>query len=434
MNSHGDLRHIHHTFSDSARIGVEAKGDHGQIKRIPGSHSDDHSLHQIHEHHIAHEEYLHPNLGHIPPHTDFLVPHFADQHSNLIHQSHLNNVFVTPAPNVVAVTTSAHGLLGHNPFGFAPRQLPAFGQDPTIYHRPTAIPPRFDNGQVYIEDQHQHISSDHRRPLTRDHFLNLQDQHLSSFVTPREPNQKLPFGHEFYGGGSQIDSNVYVERPASVPAFSVTGRPLIEHHFDNHFVSHPHGDSSNSFALRPASPRPTTLHDSLNPSTFYNFVASTPSQKFHSESGLVRHSTVGTANSVIYNTTPRPFNVIHDHSPTPSSLEYLPKLPSPGISATTFRPSYGPILSSTPRPFITSTPGPSFIETKHSIVKGPHSGSRGASRYRPPTQQNIFQKPHIQTKFETVPSGHTDYSSQYHSGEHLSHHHSQVSSIHSQHE
>ncbi|KAF2354874.1 Insect cuticle protein [Trinorchestia longiramus] len=399
----------------NARIGVEAKGDNGQIKRLPEVQNDQSLLHLLNQQQNRHPGFINPQGGFFSSagRTDFLRPHIANdlilrQSDSLFHNN--QDFFgVTPSPGITASTLSP-GLLGLNVpnLEFSPRQLSEFDDRRSIFHRPTSSPSSFVDGQV--------IFNANRRPLTREHFSNLDDQHLSSFVTPRQPNVKVPFNNGFFGGG-EINSNVFVENPSHFPSLSVTRRPFISH--DDPFVSNSNPVRGNSFALRPVSPRPSTLHESLNPATFLNPIPSTPSHKFNPFSGIDGFGNVVTPSSISYHSTPRPIHLIHEQSPTPSSLGYLPTTPFPsrGLSPTTFGPPNLPIITTTHLPIFSSTYDP-IIRTEFSKVKGPHSG-RGTSRYRPP--QTALRSSNVLTKFDPPLNQHTDYSSQYHSGEHLSH-------------
>ncbi|XP_018015841.1 uncharacterized protein LOC108672641 [Hyalella azteca] len=399
----------HHSFISEAGIDVEAKGDNGQIKRVPHPRDDHSVLHLLNQQQGDLASFFESQGGLLPVtgRSNFLQPYLGG--NNLIfHQNdpfirHDNNFLgVTPSPGV-SFSTLSPGLLGitDNNFAFSPRQLAAFADDRTIFHRPTAAPSLLESITTFQNDQ--------RRPLTRDHFLNVDNQHLSPFVRPREPNLKVPFQNEFFDEG-EINSNIFVRQPSAFPSFDVTGRPIITSH-DDSLLSIANNDRGNSFALRPASLRPTTLRDSFNPSTYFNFASPTQSDQINPLIGL------GGQNTVITHTTPRPFHIIHEETAvvTPSSLRFSPTtaFPPQSFSASTFRPSERPFLSTTLRPFLSSTIAP-IIETEYSKVKGPHSG-RGSSRYRP------RQNPNVLTRFDQNLNQLTDYSSQYHSGEHLSH-------------
>ena len=325
----------------------------------------------------------------------------------------------TVHPSVLLSTISPQDInyddsfldFGESQHGFHNRQLPRFGQEPTIFHRPATPFPlydydtQYDDGKIFFENQ--------RRPLTRNNFLNPGGQHIASFLTPREPFNKVPFGLNNIGQNT-IQPNPVTGRP-TVISHSTSFRPDTNAHgLPIHSI---HND--NSFFLRPMSPRPSTLRESFNPSPFFRFTDPPPLDSFHhsvtpipdlSISHEEHHISVltPTPHGISFHTTPRPNAIIHT-TPNPSFQDhFLPRgstLSAHGFSASTLAPSL-PFVSSTLRPILSHRP---------------HL-NRGSSRFTPP--QNLFnhQTPLIHTRFEPrPPASGLDFSSQYHSGEHLVH-------------
>lgn len=418
-----ESRSGHFDFPFQSSIGIEPKGDHGQIQRVPSRQEEHHAGHPL----ISLHQSINRPIGLLPAHPGHHFSSFDPVlfDSNLIvehdrsppHRRFSDQHF-SPTPSSVFLSTiNPHGIHFDNSFhdyegsriDFASRQLPQFGQDATIFHRPATAFPTYPIASQFNGNQLQF--DNHRRPLTRNHFSGPGDQHFSTFVTPREPNNKFPFGL------NNIGHDLVTGRPTFISHSTTIRPPTNAHGIPPHSLN-----NENSYFLRPMSPRPTTIGHSVYPSPFVHFTGSTPADIFHNSvtpipghGGHFNPLSSPSPVTIGYHSTPRPNTIIHEAKPGPTfSDHYLPRVTTiapPNFFASTISP-HRPILSTTARPSLSTT---------RRIRK---QSGRGASRFTPPVSFFGRRPPAIHTRFAAIPPAPhtgTDYSSQYHSGEHLSH-------------